>query len=135
MVANLSNERGGRRRGRAKRSPPGAQRFGALPPVDNPLPPIEVLDAETLARIINAAFRLIEEAGLEFRSERVLTLLKANGAIVEKTQIARMGRDIVEHFVKLAPSRIELHARNPERSTYLGGNRINFNTVGSPPNI
>jgi trimethylamine---corrinoid protein Co-methyltransferase len=103
MVANLSNERGGRRRGRPERSPPGAQRFGPLP-IDNPLPPIEVLDVETLVRMINAAYRLIEEAGLEFRSERVLNLLKANGAILEdETKIARMGRDIVEHFVELAP--------------------------------
>ena len=62
MVAGLSNERGRRRRGRAERGPPSAQRFGALPPIDNPLPAIEVLDAETLTPVAG------EETGLRLRT-------------------------------------------------------------------
>ena len=133
---NVSEERG-RRRQREPRAGRGPQTtLAPLPTLVNPLPPVEVLPPEALARLIDAAFRLLEEAGLEFRSERVLDLLERNGAIVERgSQMARLGRDMVEHFVALAPAEIPLHARNPERSTVLGGNRININTVGSPPNV
>jgi trimethylamine---corrinoid protein Co-methyltransferase len=125
----------GRRRARPERSR-AAPRHAPLAPLDNPFPPVEVLDAEVMQRIITAAYRLIEEAGLEFRSTRALAILKANGAqIDEASQMVRMGREVIEHFVALAPAKIPLYARNGERDTWLGGNRINFNTVASPPNI
>lgn len=125
----------GRRRPRPQRAR-SAGAFEPLAPLDNPWPPVEVLDAEGVERIVEAAFRLIEEAGLEFRSPRVLAIFKGNGAIVDdETQIVRMGREVVRHFVAMAPATIPLHARNPKRDTWLGGNRINFNTVGSPPNV
>jgi trimethylamine---corrinoid protein Co-methyltransferase len=124
-----------RRRARPERSR-AAPRHAPLPPLDNPFPPVEILDPDALARIVEAAFRLIEEAGLEFRSARALAILKDNGALVdEDTQIARIGRDIIQHFIAFAPAKIPLHARNRERDTWLGGNRINFNTVSSPPNV
>jgi len=122
------------RRERRERSQPA--RYAPMPPIDNPYAPIEVLGAEGVHRIVDAALRLIEEAGLEFRSARALSILKANGADVDgESQMVRMGRDVVRHFVRLAPARIPLIARNPERNTFLGGNRVNFSTVGSPPNI
>jgi trimethylamine---corrinoid protein Co-methyltransferase len=40
-----------------------------------------------------------------------------------------------EHFIAFAPAKIPLHSRNGDRDTWLGGNRINFNTVSSPPNV
>jgi trimethylamine---corrinoid protein Co-methyltransferase len=125
----------GRRRARPARSRTEAPN-GPLPPLDNPWPPVEILDPDALQRIIAAAYRLIEDAGLEFRSTRALAILRANGAAVDDdTRIVRIGRDVIEHFVALAPARIPLHARNPQRTTWLGGNRINFNTVSSPPNV
>jgi trimethylamine--corrinoid protein Co-methyltransferase len=51
------------------------------------------------------------------------------------TRLVRIDRATVEHFVALAPQTFQLHARNPARNTVIGGNTINFNTVGSPPNI
>ncbi len=125
-----------RRQRSERRDRSGPVSYAPMPPIDNPHPPVEVLGAEGVERIVDAAFRLIEEAGLEFRSARALSILKANGAVVdEATQMVRMGRDVVKHFASLAPARIPLHARNPARDTFLGGNRVNFNTVGSPPNI
>ncbi|MFW6077892.1 MAG: trimethylamine methyltransferase family protein [Hyphomicrobiales bacterium] len=125
----------GRRRARPERSR-AAPRHAPLPPLDNPWPPLEILDPDALQRIVAAAYRLIEEAGLEFRSDRALAILKANGARVDDdTRVVRIGRDTVEHFVALAPARIPLHSRNGDRDTWLGGNRINFNTVSSAPNV
>ena len=126
----------GRRR-RPERTARGVQlRYGALGPVENPYPPFDVLSEEGLHRIVHSAYRLLEEAGLEFRSQRALAILKSHGASVDfGTQMVRLDRALVEHYVGLAPSKFPVRARNPERDTVMGTNRINFNTVGSPPNV
>ena len=111
-------------------------RYAPLGPVETPYAPFEVLDGEGLARIIEAAYRILEEAGLEFRSQRALAILQQHGAEVEPgTQLVRMERGLVKHYVSLAPHTFDVHARNPERNTVMGTNRLNFNTVGSPPNV
>jgi trimethylamine--corrinoid protein Co-methyltransferase len=126
----------GRRR-RPERSGRGVQvRYKALGAVESPYPPFNVLDEESLVRIVEASYRLLEEAGLEFRSDRALSILRQHGAEVNRnTQIARMDRSLVQHYVALAPSKFTVQARNPEHDTVMGGNRINFNTVSSPPNV
>jgi len=102
----------------------------------NPLPPVELLDQHDLNRLVDAAFRVLQESGLEFLSDRCLDILEKNGCKVDReTGVARMDRATVEHFVSLAPETFAVHGRNPERNTVMGGNYINFNTVGSPPNI
>ena len=126
----------GRRR-RPERTARGVQnRYDALGPVETPYPPFNVLDEEGLNRIVTAAYRLLEEAGLEFRSERALAILEQHGAKVDRgTQLVRMDRGLVRDYVGLAPATFEVHARNPEHSTVMGTNRLHFNTVGSPPNV
>jgi trimethylamine--corrinoid protein Co-methyltransferase len=129
-------EQAGRRR-RPERTARGIQnRYKALGPVVSPYPPFNILDEDSVQRIITAAYRLLEEAGLEFRSERALAILEQRGALVDhSSQIVRMDRAMVQHHVALAPSRFNVHARNSEHDTVMGTNRINFNTVGSPPNV
>lgn len=130
------NEERVRRRHRAPRSRDIPSQFAPLGPVDNPYPPLDILSPEALDRIIEAAFSVLSDMGLEFRSERALDLLERNGASVDRsTQLVRMGRDLIEHFIGLAPSDFPVHGRNPARDTLMGGRRINFNTVGSPPNV
>ena len=130
------NEERARRRPRALRSRDSQSQPTALGPVENPWPPLDILTPEGLQRIVDGSFTVLEEMGLEFRSPRALALLKQNGAIVEEaSQMVRMGRDLVTHFVGLAPEAFPVHARRPERDTVMGGRRINFNTVGSPPNV
>ncbi|HEY7749429.1 MAG TPA: trimethylamine methyltransferase family protein [Aestuariivirgaceae bacterium] len=126
-----------RRRARPHRASRGTQsRYEALGPVSNPYPPFNILEEEGIRRIIDGAYRLLEEAGLEFRSQRALAILSQHGAEVDHaSQIACMDRALVQHYVSLAPARFDVHARNPERDTVMGTNRINFNTVGSPPNV
>jgi trimethylamine--corrinoid protein Co-methyltransferase len=130
------NEERSRRRQRVSRGRDSQTHFPALGPVENPYPPIDVLTPDGLQRIVDAAFTVLEEMGLEFRSERALRLLERNGAIVDQaSQMVRMGRGLIEHFVGLAPPSFPVQSRNPERDTVMGGRRINFNTVGSPPNV
>jgi trimethylamine--corrinoid protein Co-methyltransferase len=101
----------------------------------NPWPPLEVLSEDALQRIMDAAYRILEEAGLEFRSARALDILARNGAVVERsTQIVRFDRDLVKHFCGLAPRIFSLHSRNPENEVVFGGNIINFSSANGMPN-
>lgn len=135
----MASREGARRRGRAGHSRDGRGSGGLpkpLPPLVNPLGPLELLGQDQLMRIVDAAFRVLEEAGLEILSDRCLDIYAANGCKVDReTKLVRMDRATAEHFVALAPERFELHARNRDRNTVIGGNTVNFNTVGSPPNI
>ena len=83
-----------------------------------------------------AAFRILEEAGLEIRSPEAREVYRSAGALVdEETQMVRLGRDIVEAQLAHAPERFVLHARNPERHLHVGDNVVNFGPVHGAPNI
>ncbi len=123
-----------RDRGRAQRST--GPTLAPLPRLLNPWPPLEVLSAEQVERILLAAFRILEEAGLEIRSAAARELYRGAGAFVdETTQLVRLGRDIVEAHLAHAPARFVLHARNPERHLHVGDNVVNFGPVTGAPNI
>ncbi|MBS0393735.1 MAG: trimethylamine methyltransferase family protein [Proteobacteria bacterium] len=101
-----------------------------------PWAPLEVLDADQVERILGAAFRILEEAGLEIRAAGARALYRAAGALVdEPTQIVRLGRDLVEAQLAHAPERFVLHARNPARDLHVGGNVVNFGPVNGAPNV
>ena len=128
-------KRSRRRKRHDRNAQTGAGSRPPLPQLTNPFPPVEILPEEALVRIEDTAFRMLEEGGLEVRSARALAIYKANGADVdEATQMVRMDRDMVRHFVGLAPPSFKLHARNPERAVEVGGANIAFAPVGGPPN-
>ena len=112
---------------------PSLEPLGRL---DVPWAPLEVLDAEQVERILTAAFRVLQEAGLEIRSESARGIFRAAGALVDdESQIVRLGRDIVETQLALAPSSFVLHARNPARHLHVGGRTVNFGPVNGAPNV
>jgi len=87
-------------------------------------------------RILGGAFTVLEEVGLEIRSEEARAIYRSAGAIVDdETQIVRIGRDIIEGALAHAPSSFTLSARNPERSLTVGGAVVNFGPVHGAPNI
>ncbi|HMI37737.1 MAG TPA: trimethylamine methyltransferase family protein, partial [Steroidobacteraceae bacterium] len=101
-----------------------------------PWAPLEILSAEQVERILVAAFRILEEAGLEIRSPAARAIYRQAGALVdEETQVVRLGRDIVEAHLARAPQSFVLHSRNPERHLHVGGNVVNFGPVSGAPNI
>ena len=124
----------GRTRPRAGRSTGPANT--PLPRLANRWAPIEILTAAQLERIVDAAFAVLQEAGLEIRSAHARDLYRRHGAIVDDaTQMVRLGRDIVEAFLAHAPPRFVLHARNPARDLHVGGNIVNFGPVNGAPHI
>src|SRR5579863_6018840 len=85
-----------------RREPRRAQRstgpsLAAMPRLSNPWPPLEILTVEQVERILLAAYRILEEAGLEIRSAAARELYRRGGAQVEEaTQMVRLGREVIE---------------------------------------
>jgi trimethylamine--corrinoid protein Co-methyltransferase len=132
----IENRGSSRRRdgGRAPRST--GPSLAPLPRLANRWPPLEILSSEQLEQILVAAFRVLEEAGLEIRSSAAREVFRREGALVDdETQMVRLGRDIVEAKLRHVPERFVLHARNPDRHLHVGDNVINFGPVTGAPNI
>ena len=124
----------GRSRTRADRAAPATH--APLPRLSNRWKPLEVLSPSQLERIVDAAFRILQDGGLELRSARAREACRRNGCLVdEETQVVRMGRDVVESFLRHAPERFVLHARNPARHLHVGGDVVNFGPVGGAPHV
>jgi trimethylamine--corrinoid protein Co-methyltransferase len=102
--------------------------------LQNPLPPVEVLSLEQVERIHAASMRILEEIGLDFWDAEALDVWGKAGARVDRaTQHVWMDRGLVLEAVAKVPDQFTLAARNPARSIHVGGNHINFVTVGGAP--
>ena len=102
--------------------------------VDRKIPCFEVLDEEALQLIEHNADTVLEEIGIEFRDyPRALQLLREAGADVVGERV-RFPRGLCRALVRQsAPREFTQHARNPERSVVIGGNRTVFvPAYGSP---
>ncbi len=107
-----------------------------LPRLTVPWAPLEILTTEQVERILDAAFRVLEEAGLEIRSLAARDVYRRAGAPVDdSTQIVRLGRDLVATQLAMAPERFVLRSRDPARDLHVGGNVVNFGPVNGAPNI
>lgn len=107
-----------------------------IPRLANQWAPLEILTSEQVERILIAAYRVLEEAGLEIRSPAAREIYRRHGALVdETTQMVRLGRDLIEAQLAHAPERFVLHARDPARDLHVGGNVVNFGPVSGAPNI
>ena len=123
-----------RERGRPQRS--SGPSLAPLPRLVNRWAPLEILTAEQIERILLAAYRVLEEAGLEIRSAAAREYYRRAGAHVdEASHLVRLGRDLIEAHLAHAPQRFVLHARNPERHLHVGDNVVNFGPVTGAPNI
>jgi len=127
---------GSRRRGRTRAARATGPSLAPLPRLTNRWAPLELLSAEQVERIVTAAFRILEEAGLEIRSPAAREVYRRAGALVdEPTQMVRLGRELVAAQLAHAPQRFVLHARNPARHLQVGDNVVNFGPVTGAPNI
>ena len=125
-----------RRRGRGRASRASGPSLAPLAQLTNHWAPLEILSLEQVERILVAAYRVLEEAGLEIRSAGAREVYRRAGALVdEPTQMVRLGRDLVEAHLAHAPEQFVLHARNPARHLHVGGNVVNFGPVNGAPNI
>ena len=130
-MATVARE--GRRGGReARRQARTAVQVRALPVLERRVPVYEVLDEAGLERIHEASLQILEQIGIDFRDAEALELWKNAGAEIERWRV-RIPRELLMDLVAKAPAEFTVHARNPERSTVIGGDRVAFApTYGSP---
>ena len=125
-----------RRAGRAAKL--AARRRGTMEEfatwIDRRIPCFEVLDTEALELIEYNADTVLEEIGIEFRDfPRALKLWRDAGADVDGERV-RFPRGLCRSLVQAtAPREYTQHARNPRRSTIIGGARtVLVPAYGSP---
>ena len=102
--------------------------------IDRRIPHFEILDTEALELIEYNADTVLEEIGIEFREfPRALKLWKDAGADVGGERV-RFPRGLCRSLVQAtAPSEYTQHARNPKRSTIIGGDRTVLVPAYGPP--
>ncbi|MEZ5538129.1 MAG: trimethylamine methyltransferase family protein [Thiolinea sp.] len=132
------SEKSGRRRaggGRSGRQTARQQSVAAqVPFIERNIPFMEILDDAGLELIEQNADTVLEEIGIDFRDDpEALEILKAGGAEVDGERV-RFPRGLCRQLIQQhAPSEFTQHARNPERSTIIGGKRtVLVPAYGSP---
>jgi trimethylamine---corrinoid protein Co-methyltransferase len=128
--------RRGRETGRRREGGPSrSRRISQLPRrrVERPFLPVELISADEVESIHRTSLRVLEEIGMDFMLEEARLLLKQAGAEIQGERV-RFPRQLIEEKIKSIPPRFTLHARNPENHIELGGNRMAFGSVASPPN-
>ena len=124
--------RSGGRAGNTRRSGPVIEQMPWRLPknIDRPTEP---LDEAGVARVHDAAMRVLEEIGIEFLHPDAVEILRKAGCEVTGENV-RMGRDMVMEMLAHAPSSFTLTPRNPDRTLIVGEGHILFGNVSSPPN-
>ena len=101
--------------------------------VRNPYPPFEVLSADQVQAVIDAALTILERTGFRFIEDESRQILKSAGACVSETdRMVRFDRGLVMEKMALAPTCFPLRARNPAHDLEIGGNSIVFASIGGP---
>ncbi len=102
--------------------------------VYNPYAPIEPLSPAQLGQLEGAAQRILAEIGIDFLHAGALALWEVAGARVDwDTQHVWIDSDLLDRCLSTVPPSFQLRARNPTHNLTVGGNHINFVTVGGAP--
>ena len=131
------NDRPRRRRGAGRSAKRAARQQIATSTaawIDRKIPAVNVLDDEGLELIEHNADTVLEEIGIEFRDfPRALELFRDAGADVDGERV-RFPRGLCRSIIQQsAPSEYRQHARNPDRSVMIGGDRtVLVPAYGSP---
>lgn len=105
-----------------------------VPFIDRKIPYYELLDEAALELIEHNADTVLEEIGIEFKEfPEALALFKEAGADIDGERV-RFPRGMCRSIIQAsAPSEYTQHARNPARSTIIGGKRtVLVPAYGSP---
>ncbi len=93
--------------------------------------PIEVISADQVAAIHEAALRVLAETGMRVLSGEARALYAAAGAQVHDGMV-HFDPALVADHLSTVPKVFTLCARNPLRNLRVGGNNMIFSSVGGP---
>lgn len=85
-------------------------------------------------KIIDGAWRILGEAGVQVNTERGREAFAAAGADVDEN-IVRIGRNIGEELLAQAPSSVTLYSRDGSRDCTLEDQRVHMGTGGTALNV
>jgi trimethylamine--corrinoid protein Co-methyltransferase len=120
---------------RGRRAAPTTQPIPQLPWAQPrlTLEPARILSDDQLETVHRRSLQVLEEIGMDILLPEAREILRRAGALVADERV-RIGRDIVEGVIDLAPPEFAFHARNPGHTIRIGGDWIAFAPVGGPPN-
>jgi trimethylamine--corrinoid protein Co-methyltransferase len=102
-------------------------------PFSLPYRPIEILSADQIEAIHEAALTILEETGMKILSPSARKLYAQGGArAAAGDDRVRFDRAMVMEWLAKAPARFTLVARNPARTVKIGGCHGIFSSVGGP---
>ena len=125
----VTARRGGREARRALRT---ARREPMLPALARGLPLVEPMTQDQIGRIDAASMAILEEVGVVFRDPVALEDWKRAGADVRGERV-HLDREMVRALIASIPSKIVLHARDPEKTVPIGGPRSIFVPMTGAP--
>jgi trimethylamine--corrinoid protein Co-methyltransferase len=94
-------------------------------------PSIEILTPEEISMIHQASLDIMEEKGIEFKDESVLTIFNGAGFPIEKN-IVKFPSYRVEEALRTVPERFTRYGPDGRYKFTMGGGEVNFG-VGSLP--
>ena len=101
--------------------------------MSRPYAPIEVLSADQVMAIHDAALTVLEEIGMRVLESRARAFYRAAGAMVDEADMrVRFDRAMITKLLKTVPAEFGLTARNPARNLKIGGRNCVLASVGGP---
>jgi trimethylamine--corrinoid protein Co-methyltransferase len=99
--------------------------------IENPKINLQALTQDEVRRIHTATLEVIESVGVKFPSPKVLGILEAHGAAVDRaTSVAKIPGHVVEAALAKAPPTYGLAARDPALDLPLDGRHAYLGTDG-----
>ena len=129
------NTKSKRRGGRSARMVHRKESEKIQPPrfMSRNIPCYDLLSDEELVRIEEHADWILQEVGIEFwGDDEAIALFKEAGASVDGIRL-RFDKGHAKSLCETAPKEFDMLARNPDRSTTFGGNRLIFAPAYGPP--
>ncbi|MEM6548173.1 MAG: trimethylamine methyltransferase family protein [Pseudomonadota bacterium] len=102
----------------------------------NPFPRMEVFSADEVASLHNASLRVLEELGIRILLQEARDRFRDAGAIVdEESLMVRIGREIIEEALSIAPPGFTFHSHTDGHDMPVGGRSLMFGAGAGCPNI
>ena len=95
--------------------------------------PTEPLNEDGVKAIHLGAMEILEDIGLEILNVEARDILARAGCIVVGENV-KFDREFIMEMINKAPSEFDITPRNPEKKITVGGKKILFGNVSSPPN-
>ncbi|MCK4820950.1 trimethylamine methyltransferase family protein, partial [bacterium] len=94
--------------------------------------PIELLSPQSVKEIHYASLDILKNKGIKIFSDKALEIFGDHRLNIKpKERVVRFPPDIVDEWVRKAPSRFVWHARNPKKNITLGGDKIAFSAAST----